>query len=238
MSYLNGFLNVAAALAIAQAIVKLLDIALDSRQKLVFQRATENVALWLIDLDPIRHYRRFSEKKVQLRWLIGVVLVLWTFSIFSLLSEYDYDFRSWWQDREVKFHGWAIVGFFLTPVLLYLPFRVVLSWLARSKNVWRMLFKVTCLASVSAVSFVAIDRYPLFEVSVRMIPVAWTLGAVLDTFILGAAIVAALYTAQAVVWLFRHLMWRIATDAKGAWSAALFVLAGILGLAAALFPKS
>ena len=62
MPLLKQLLNVAAMFAIAQAVVKILEMALDSKQKEDFQHATERLALKLIDLDPIRHYQRLARR--------------------------------------------------------------------------------------------------------------------------------------------------------------------------------
>jgi|CZKH01.1.fsa_nt_gi hypothetical protein len=228
MWHLRTLLNLVAIVAIAQAAVKSLEIALDSRQKLAFQHAAEALTLKLIDLDPIRHYQRLREHRVQLRWLAAVVIFAWAAALFVSLQEVGFDFRAWWRSGT---DFWSATYFLWVTIAFYLPFRVLLWWLGRSRNVRIMLIKAATLGVLVAGGVFA-DRYNL-----------WILDTLPATLILSlsfysAAVVALLYIAQAVVWLFRHIMWRIATDAKGAWSAALFVLAALLSLVAALVPRS
>jgi hypothetical protein len=225
MLHLNALLNAAAILAVAQALVKALEIALDSRQKLAFQQAIDTLALKLIDVDPIRHYERLREHKVQLKWLAAVILCIWTSALFYSLQDFGFSVRGWWSD-------FPLAWFLAIPILFYPPFRVVLWWLGRSRNVYVVLMRTTVLGLILLAGGGVMEKYdgsPLISHAFVLI-----LGLCFYT----AAVIGVLYVAQAVVWLFRHIMWRIATDARGAWSAALFVLAVLLALAATLVSKS
>lgn len=232
MPHLKAFLNLLAILAIAQALVKVLEIALDSGQKLAFQRATEKLTLKLIDLDPIRHYQRLREHKVQLKWLAVVSLFAWALTLFISFQDVGFDFRGWWRAWWPSRPGdfWLAASILSIPVVLYLPFRLILWWLGRSRDVWIMLIKAAILGLIFSGAVVG-DRYnvPLLDAPLF----TWIFGLCFYT----AAIVALLYLAQGAVWMFRHVMWRIATDAKGAWSASLFLIAALLAVAATLVPK-
>lgn len=227
MLHLKTLLNLIAILATAQALVKGLEIALDSRQKLAFQHAIDRLTLKLIDLDPIRHYRSLRDHKVQLKWLAAVVLFVWTLSLFITLQ--DVGFRGL---PSLRPDFWEVAYFLSIPFILYLPFRLVLWWFGRSRNRWIMLMKAATLGLISVTGMFVVDRYDV--ALLNALPSLLILGL----FFYAAAIVGLLYMSQAAVWLFRHAMWRIATDARGAWSAALFVLAALLALAATLVPKS
>jgi hypothetical protein len=228
MLHLIALLNLVTALAIAQAVVKVLEIALDSRQKLAFQHATERLTLKLIDLDPIRHYQRLRNHKVQLKWFAAVILFVWGFGLFITLQDAEFDFRAW---RQTSLDFWSVSYLLAIPIVLYLPFRLVLWWFGRSRNVWIMLTKAGTLGLIFLACMVAGDRYNIALLDTT------TSGLILGLFFYSAAIVGILYIAQGAVWLFRHVMWRIATDTKGAWSAFLFVLAALLALAVTLVRK-
>ncbi|MGD0988566.1 MAG: hypothetical protein ABR874_12200 [Candidatus Sulfotelmatobacter sp.] len=228
MSHLRTLLNLLAVLAIAQAAVKGLEIVLDSRQQLVFQQLIERLALKLIDLDPIRHYLRLRETKVQLRWLAAVVALTWTIICLITLQSQHYDLHKWWSSGT---NLWRVNHFPSMSLVLYLIFCLVLWWFGRSRDTFTVLLKVGLFTmALAAIGFVGgmFDVYLLDKLQFTFISA---------TFFYTAGLIVVLYVTQAAVWLFRHILWRIATDTRGAWSAFLFVVAALLALAAALVPK-
>lgn len=229
MVLLRSLLNAAAIFAIAQALVKILEMALDDKQKQDFQHATERLALKLIDLDPIRHYQRLRERKTQHRWFSAVVVFAIGLTFVVMLIDYGFSIRAVVRN-EGDLKSW--VYFLFAIVLIYLPFRLVLWWFGRSRNVLVMLAK-------AAPIWLMIGGFVIFgdRLSFEWTNSYWFV-IFLGMFFYSSAIIVLLYVAQVLVWMFRHIMWRIATDSKGAWSASLFLLASILGLAAVFIPKS
>ena len=213
------FLTVATVLSILQALAKGAELLLDSEQQKTFQKAINTLTLRLIDLNPIRHYRRLSERKVQVIWLGISVLIAWTTSLASF---------GW---RLLLHSGWASVYALAIPGLMYFPFRMIVSWLARSANALRMIVKAMAFLLLGSAAFTALwiefydDEYgpPLF-ISLPFFIIA-------APFFYAAVIVVLIYTAQGAAWLLKHVFWRIATSAKGAWSAFIIVLAALLAVA-------
>lgn len=229
MLLLRSLLNAAAICAIAQALVKILEMALDDKQKQDFQHATERLALKLIDLDPIRHYQRLCERKTQHRWFSVVVVFPIGLTFVMMLIDYGFSIRAVVRN-EGDLKSW--ITFLSALVLLYLPFRLVLWWFGRSRNVLVMLAKAVPM-------WLMIGGFAIFgdRLSFEWTESYWFM-VFFNVFFYSSAIIALLYVAQGLVWIFRHVMWRIATDSKGAWSASLFLVASILGLAAVFIPKS
>jgi len=221
-------LSVAAALSIAQAVVKVAEMLLDSFQQQVFQASVDKLALRLIDLNPIRHYRRMSERKVQISWLVLSVLIMWgTTGIVARGSRGIHE-RG----------GWLAYGLAL-PILMYFPFRWVVSWLAKSATAGRMLLKAWGIVFVLSTSVYLLLKTDLFynaDDNLRLL-VLLPFGFVSAVFFYAGFAVVVIYAAQGAVWFFRQVFWRIATYTKGAWSAVMLLVAGILGVAAAIVAR-
>jgi hypothetical protein len=122
---------------------------------------------------------------------------------------------------------------FLFSSVMYFPFRITLSWLARIRGLAFMLVKATLYSAVLIGVYLII--LPVAYLDLHAPPVTLDFVAppffmVLEVFVFALLIAVLIASTHAVIWLFKRVFWPVAEYSKGPLAGLLVIVTAILAM--------